>query len=343
MFTKKAIPLSSMLFSLVMVLSLISYNPVEASHEKAVPSTSPYAYLPIGTTYTKTPTFSFTTEPGATFYRLNVYRRSDNQRIIRDLDINAATACSSGFCQYTPSVYEHNMQYGVNYKYKLAAGNVDGLGAYSNMWYFTPQPGFTSTFSSNANGWMPKVGTWTVRPDGTYRDVGVAGQYSSTRHEGIYSNFTYEAKVRHIDTNGDGFGLIIRGDTSAFKPNKMWNSGYVFEISGWNDFKIIKVTPSGMTDLFGWYEFDGINVTDWNILKVSANQGLMKFYINGRPVAQISDTTNPSGAVGLFAYGNATGFFADDVVLTMAQPNFYFRAPILQPSDCPPDPRGCYR
>jgi hypothetical protein len=342
MYTRKAICLGSILFCLVMVISLVSYNPVEASHVDAVPSGIPYLFLPIGTTYTKTPTFSFDTVIGATYYRLNVYRRSDNQRVIRDLDINATTACLSSYCQYTPSVYEHNMQYGVEYKYKIVGGNASGLGTYSNLQYFTPQPGFNSTFSSNASGWMPKTGTWTVRPDGTYRGVGVAGQFFSVRHEGNYDNFTFEAKIRRNDFSGNGYGLIFRGDTSVFKVDKMWNSGYLFLISGDNDFLISRTNPGGYTDMLGWFKFDGIDGTTWNTLKVSANGGRLKFYINGKPVAQLYDTTYSSGAVGLIAYDDVAGFYVDDVKLTMAQPSFYFRAPILQPEDCPPDPRGCF-
>jgi hypothetical protein len=346
MFTRKAIQMGCILFCLVMVLSLMSYRLVEASQVKAVPSIAPYIYLPLGTTYTKptgfTINFSFKKVTGATFYRLNVYRRSDNQRMIRDLEISAATACTNGYCQQKTTTYENPMQYGVEYKYKIAAGNASGLGPYSMLIYFTPQSGINSTFTSSATGWQPLFGTWTVRSDGTYRDVGVADQYSSVRHEGVYSDFTYEAKVRRNGSSDAGFGMIIMGDTSSFKENKMWNSGYSFRISGDNDFIISRIDPSGGVALIPWSIFDGVIYSDWNTLKISAYDGRFKFYINNQPVAQIIDYTYSSGEVGFIAYSNPAAFYVDNVVLEMPQPDFYFRAPILQPSDCPPDPRGCF-
>jgi hypothetical protein len=347
MFTKKAIRLGCILFCLMLVLSLLSYRPVEASYQKAAPTSSPYPYLPWGTTYTKptsfTIIFSFGKVTGATYYRLNVYRKSDSQRMIRNLDISAATACKNEYCQYKTTTYENPMQYGVEYKYKIAAGNSSGLGPNSGYCTFIPQRGINSTFTSGANGWQPLFGTWTVRSDGTYRDVGVGGQYSSVRYDEVFSNFTYEAKVRRNGISGSGFGMIFRGDTSSFTAENLWKSGYVFLISGDNDFIVYRVNPAGTTTtLLPWTRFDGVIYSDWNTLKISANGGRLKFYINGEPVSQLYDETYDSGEVGFIAYGNSAAFYVDNVVLAMPQPTFYFRAPILQPSDCLLDPRGCF-
>jgi hypothetical protein len=167
MFTKGYIRAYSLLICLTLLFSIVSIKPVEASRLVGAPSVPGTVYLPVGLTYTKTPTFSWRIVSGATYYRLNVYRKSDNQYIVHNLDVNTSSACKNNYCKVTPIVFDNNMIYGTEYKWKIAAGNESGLSGFSAFQYFTVQKGINSTFNTTDEGWLPKTGTWTLPGDGS--------------------------------------------------------------------------------------------------------------------------------------------------------------------------------
>jgi len=170
---------------------------------------------------------------------------------------------------------------------------------------FRASTGFNSQFTSNANGWTPLKGAWSIVSSNYYKTVGAGDQFSSTKHTNTYSTLTYEARMKREGGAKNANSLIIRGN-GVLNPNGWWTHQYAFNYNRNGQFSVWKDTEIALKD---WTSSIHINGDGWNTLKVTASGNQLKFYINGHLVWQGSNSAYASGTVGIGMYrsGGSTG------------------------------------
>lgn len=246
----------------------------------------------------KTPKFTWVKETGATQYRLQV--KSGIFPVYAK--IVEASACGPILCIYTPT-NELGLK---TYQWRVQAKVEETWRPYSPYKSFTVfQPGFTSTFTSNANGWTARKGQWQVI-NGQYKAFPPStGSFSSSSHEGIYSTLTYAARTKFI---GCWYWctahLSIRGTPLPLDSVGRWHKEYKFTIDSDGYFSVWIVNPT-LFALQGWTYSPYINKTGYNTVKVTAEGSDLQFYINDHLVWSGSDPNLTKGSVGLGFLGNA--------------------------------------
>ena len=170
---------------------------------------------------------------------------------------------------------------------------------------FRKSAGFDSQFNSNANGWTPLKGTWSIVSSSYYKTVGVGDKFSSTKHTNTYSTLTYEARMKREGGANNSNSLIIRGN-GVLNASGWWTHMYAFNYNRNGQFSVWKDNEIAIKD---WTSSTHINGDGWNTLKVTASGNQLKFYINGHLVWQGSNSAYASGTVGIGMYrsGGSTG------------------------------------
>ncbi len=120
-----------------------------------------------------------------------------------------------------------------------------------------------------------------------------------------YSDGIYEVEAVQIDGPLDnGYGMLLRADTDAgnFYLFKISGDGYVWIGRYKNEAEEQAIVGSH------WFESaavkQGLNQT--NVLRVEAESGNLIFSVNGQEVGRVTDSSFPSGDIGLF--GQSLGF-----------------------------------
>jgi tetratricopeptide (TPR) repeat protein len=104
----------------------------------------------------------------------------------------------------------------------------------------------------------------------------------------------YEVNTRYISGATDyGYGLIIRSDRGM-------NHGYLFSITPDGSFRIAKDVTDTVVSLVRWTNDPVIQVKGVNRLGVLARGNTFEFFINGKSVARVSDTSLTRGYFGLY-------------------------------------------
>jgi len=171
---------------------------------------------------------------------------------------------------------------------------------------FRASTGFNSQFTSNANGWTPLKGAWSVVSSNYYKTVGAGDQFSSTKHSGSYSTLTYEVKMKRDGCAGCSNAVIIRGN-GVTAGKGWWTHEYVFNYNKNGQFSVWKDNET--IPLKNWTTTLHINNPGWNTIKVTASGSQLKFYINGHQVWSGANSAYASGTVGIGMYrsGGSTG------------------------------------
>jgi hypothetical protein len=167
--------------------------------------------------------------------------------------------------------------------------------------------GFDSRFTRNSSGWTPVYGTWKIY-SGKYKTFGVANNWSSAMHNGVYGDVTFESKMRRYGCTDCANKLIVRGDPSNLDPDKNWNSSYAFQYTNSGYFSVYRCNNNGsVTALKKWTYHPIILKSNWNILKVVAVGPSLKFYINGWLVWAGNSTSLATGNLGIAMYRKNAG------------------------------------
>jgi hypothetical protein len=143
-----------------------------------------------------------------------------------------------------------------------------------------------------------------------FQSDGVANQYSSASHSGLYGDLTYQVRMKRDGGASLPNYIVIRGAASPLGADGQWNKEYRFAYNNGGKYSIWEVTGNVPTARKNWTSSAAIVPNNWNSLKLIAVGSTMKFYINGTLVYTFTDTSYTTGAVGF-------GFSRDASVGTM--------------------------
>lgn len=274
----------------------------------------PAAYSPSGDTYAASPTYSWERLGTVSSYMLRVKDLASGTYLIDGLVV-ASTSCNTATnrCSNTPVIM---LTFNKNYQWQVAAGS----GAYSAPKTFTPLAGFNSQFNGSAAGWVVRPGgAWANSATSLYTN-GAANLVSSASYDQIFSNFTFQVRMKRVSPAGYSSGLVVRGIPN-FGIDKDWKTSYQFLYRQNGTFSVWKGINGSWTPLKDWTASPSIVTNGWNTLKVIADGKDFRYYINEILVWSGSDISLVNGQVGLWMYrgSSAENLEVDWAVLGMSE------------------------
>lgn len=167
---------------------------------------------------------------------------------------------------------------------------------------------FNSSFGTNANGWSPLSGKWSVTPAGFYQTSGLASAWSSSKHTGTYRNFVYVVKMRRPTGCCGATGIILRGSPLPLDGTNHWDDAYYFSYSNDGNVRVERVDSGVWDTLMDWTPSPAVALFGWNTLRVIADGSIVAFYLNGTLIYYGGDPTPIlAGSVAFGMYGGGGG------------------------------------
>jgi hypothetical protein len=166
---------------------------------------------------------------------------------------------------------------------------------------FATAAGFDSQFTSDAEGWSPVAGSWTVE-NGYYKGTrnSTTSYFFSSAYDELFTSLTYEVKLQ--TSANMSMGLHFRGYSAPLSSSSRWDSGYYFYV--YNNIYSIGYFENGQYTAIKNGSWS--NGYTWTTLKVIANGSSIQLYINGTRVESITDTRFSAGKVGVEFYADTT-------------------------------------
>jgi len=162
--------------------------------------------------------------------------------------------------------------------------------------------GFNSQFNGNADGWEVHSGMWYY-DDTSLFTYGNAGNLSTVSYAADFTNLDYKVQLARAGSQLNGNQLFIRGKPDPLSSIGEWYKGYIFQYSANGNYSILKTINGVTSAIKSWTYSSAINQGYyWNTLRITANGGTLKFYINGSLVWSGTDTSLTSGRVGIGMY-----------------------------------------
>lgn len=120
-----------------------------------------------------------------------------------------------------------------------------------------------------------------------------------------FTDFTYSIKATKVSGPDKwGYGMVFRAQDV--------DNGYEFAISGIGDYYVGKVEAGKYENIQKWTANDAILKGDAiNYLQVTAKGNTLSFYANGTLLTTLTDTSFPSGKVGVLTYAQVDTAFDD--------------------------------
>ena len=297
------------LFVLTLIVAILTSasSALPGNTQSAVPvnaltTSTPVTVFPNSTVPIKRMIHIWTTVSGATQYQLQVYQ---DATLILSTTYDASP-CVSGTCSVRHDIDLANAAY--IWQVRAMVGGV--WQAYSAWQGFSVlvadvTGGFSSPFTSNAEGWMMHKGLWNLESSNYFTTVGVAGKASSISHLNDYSTLTYEVRMKRTGCTGCANVIIIRGNP-VLDSVGWWNTEYTLNYTNTGLFSVWRDYYGSYTPLKNWTSTTAIVKGGWNTLKVIADGPSLYFYINNVLVWTGSDSTYSSGRVGIGMYRNSS-------------------------------------
>lgn len=266
----------------------------------------PATYLPSGDTYTNRPTFTWARKSTAVSYQLAVYDVAKAKNVFVATVGKSSCSVKTKRCSYRPKT---TLTFNKDYKWKVLAKYSTGKSAYSAFRAFKTLAGFNSQFNGNSTGWVQRPGgVWKVN-SAAYYTVGVDDTWSSVSYDKVFTDFTYQVRLKRIDSGGElagrwSSGLVIRG-TPSFNASNEWDTAYEFLYANNGTYVVRKMELGVPHDLRPFSPTPAIVKNGWNILKVTLAGNSINCYINGSLVWSGSDSFGApisSGLVGITMY-----------------------------------------
>ncbi|MGB8214911.1 MAG: hypothetical protein WCE68_15260 [Anaerolineales bacterium] len=266
---------------------------------------------------------------GALLYSYSIYKGSAQI----SYNIVDTSVCGPSVCSVTPQIL---FSAGVTYSWKVRADLGKIWHAFSLPMAFTIG-GFDSEFTSDAAGWIPVAGNWTVGSGYYQATPADSGSYLSSAYADSYNILAYQARVGVIPDNCHScvFGLFFNGVPTP-AGTALWYTGYYFGVSYYNGLGFIEiwqVIRGKYTSIMPW-RFSAVVAEEpdceydpscadplWNTLKVTYNSSThyAQFYMNGYMVAYGTFSSISSGQVGI-ASTNVDPLYVDDAKLSLTAP-----------------------
>jgi hypothetical protein len=171
-----------------------------------------------------------------------------------------------------------------------------------------PAPLVDETFAANAAGWPDATTSSAFWDSSGYHLVPrIAGQHVAITAptapqladgavSGLFRKLAGPA--------GGGYGLILRAQT-PLDGSTQGGRYYVFEVGDKGEVGAWRREQTQWVDLQAWQSSEAVHpgIAE-NRLEVRAAGSQFTFSVNDTPVAQVTDASLPSGAVGVFAGGD---------------------------------------
>jgi hypothetical protein len=184
----------------------------------------------------------------------------------------------------------------------------------------SPAPLTDETFASGPAGW-PNAATSTAFWDasGYHLVPRIAGQFAAITAPTpqTFTNGAVSALFRKVaGPDGGGYGLILRAQAPLDGSNQ-GGRYYVFEIGDRGEVGAWRREQNQWIDLQPWKSSEAVRsgIAE-NRLEVRAAGPQFTFSVNDTPVAEISDGTLPSGAVGVFTGGDGNQVLLERFTVT---------------------------
>jgi subtilisin family serine protease len=268
----------------------------------AAPSPIPTPLTPSGTVSDTTPTFTWTRVTGATSYQFSVYQGAT----LKYTKTVASSACGSNAtnCVNTPT--NVLAQAAHTWKVRAYVGGAWKTFSASKSFTVAASTAFNSQFTSNAAGWTPVNGAWSVA-SGYYQTPGVANSFASSKHSYTYNKFTYEARLQRTGCASCSYGVIFNGTPAPLGSGARWNKGYGVFINDASQYTIGMYSGGVWSVIQPWTAYSGIT-SGLNIIKVSYNSTTKSvyIYINGVSMGSGTFASYTSGQVGVTMYNDAS-------------------------------------
>jgi hypothetical protein len=283
---------------------------------KDCPSGLPTLIAPLGGTPDNTPLYQWEPVYGATEYRLELYQGDTKIYTLYP----KSGVCDAAECKRNPGIALAEGSYKWRMK-SMVNGDWSDFGDYK---YFTV--GWTSDFVDNIDGWATVKGWWgLINGGGWFRTngSGVLDEPVSVRHDDNYEILTFEVKMMRKNDAIGANRLYILGTPYPLTTGSEWKSAYIFQYANAGYISVVKTVNGTQTPLLNWTLCDEINAYGFNILKVVASGGTMKFYVNDVKVWEGSDSELTSGKVGIGMVKNASGWAPLNIAWAKFYPKTY--------------------
>jgi CubicO group peptidase (beta-lactamase class C family) len=208
---------------------------------------------------------------------------------------------------FTPATLLPNTWYTWRVEQRNASGAVTGVN-----WRFQTGGGtgnlFSDNFQSGAGAWTPLSGTWGIATDGTqvYRQTNNTNNARSSAGQATWTNQRLTVRVKPLSWNGtDRFVAVFARFRDA-------NNYYYVTLRSSNKLELKKFV-NGTTTTLATKTFT-VALNTWYTVKLEAIGNSLSVSVNGTPQLSGTDSTFPTGKIGLGTF-NATASF-DDVVVT---------------------------
>ncbi|MGC1379088.1 MAG: S8 family serine peptidase [Anaerolineales bacterium] len=269
---------------------------------------------PEGAIADTTPTYTWSAVADATNYRYELWKGA---AVVYTKTV-ASDVCVNAVCSNTPP----NLLGYFIYRWRVQA-LVNGIwetnSTYKSFTVYKSGPAFYSLFHSNADGWSPLKGSWSIVDHKYYRTSGLYGYVASTAHTGNYFTLDYQVLMKRTGCLTCANMIYVRGKTKPLDYYYDWNSGYRFQYTNNGYISVWSTVNESFTPLQYWKTSSAIRKGTWNTLRVTAQGSALKFYINGRLVWSGVDSSLVKGQVGLGVYKDGSGgteLFVDWAKLT---------------------------
>lgn len=163
---------------------------------------------------------------------------------------------------------------------------------------------FDSSFIVDHAGWTPIAGTWNLVSENYYASSGPGpNQWARIRHNGLYTNMIYQAKMYRTGCNGCANTLAIRA-SGNYSTDGDWATGYFFQYTNSGYISVWKGVNGVYIPLAPWVYSNAVKRgANINKLKVVASGSAFLFFVNDILVAYGTDSSiTTGGQVGISFY-----------------------------------------
>jgi Zn-dependent metalloprotease len=275
----------------------------------------PTPQAPAGATTDTTPTYKWTKVAGATQYRYQLMRGAATVYT----KTVAASVCAA-VCTNTPTTVLARTAYKWHVQ-ALVGGAWKTYSAFKAFTVSAPVAGFNSQFTSNATGWAPLNGAWSVA-GGYYKSPGIAGKNVSSAHTGNYATLTYTVRMKRTGCVGCANVIYFRGTPKPVTSGGDWYKGLRLTVSNNGWFHVGYMWNGVFTFLVPWTKSSAVT-GGLNTLKVTMSGAYVQCYVNGTRVAYGTITGfSSTGQVGVDYYRDSSAgtLYVDYATLTTSAP-----------------------
>uniref|UniRef100_A0A7C4AGB7 DUF1080 domain-containing protein n=1 Tax=Fundidesulfovibrio putealis TaxID=270496 RepID=A0A7C4AGB7_9BACT len=176
-------------------------------------------------------------------------------------------------------------------------------GPHGEYAYAFPSPTLSTDWLNTNNAslsWSPTGGVET------FYGMALARCFSLALTKSDYANVdvTVRLRLRENYANKNAAGIYVRGNPGTQNSLGVWDSGYYFCLLNNGQVLVRKFTAgSVVTELSsGFLQTTNYIPSDWNDVRVVADNSTLSFYVNGAKVFATTDTALKSGKVGIEFY-----------------------------------------